>query len=107
MTAETHDQRRCRAHNNRGEPCGLHAILGGTVCQVHGGRAPQVKRAAAERIAEMVDPALNALRKLVDNADSDSVRLSAVKEILDRHMGRAKQSLDLTTGGQPLIKPVP
>lgn len=32
----------------------------------------------------MVDPALVELRKLIARADSDSVRLSAIKDILDR-----------------------
>lgn len=34
-----------------GEQCGAFAIPGGTVCQWHGGRAPQVKAAAARRLA--------------------------------------------------------
>jgi hypothetical protein len=95
MTVDTHDRRRCRAHNRAGEPCGLSPIRGGMVCQVHGGRAPQVKMAAAERIAEMVDPALNALRKLVDEADQDSVRLSAIKDILDRAGYKPREKIDL------------
>ena len=32
----------------------------------------------------MVDPALSRLRALVNSADSDSVSLSAIKDILDR-----------------------
>jgi hypothetical protein len=44
------------AHSSRtGKPCQLNAIIGGTVCHVHGGRAPQVKRKAAERVAELRD----------------------------------------------------
>jgi hypothetical protein len=47
---------KCTAHSSRtGKPCKLNAIIGGTVCQVHGGRAPQVKRKAAERVAELRD----------------------------------------------------
>lgn len=34
-----------------GLPCGRWAINGGTVCPSHGGRAPQVKAAAARRVA--------------------------------------------------------
>jgi len=98
---------RCNGHSARtGEPCKNWPIHGGNVCVTHGGRAPHVKKAAAERIAEMVDPALAALRRLVDEADSDSVRLSAVKEILDRHLGRAKQAVDVTSGGVPLVRVV-
>ena len=32
----------------------------------------------------MVAPALSQLRRLVDNADSDSVKLTAIRDILDR-----------------------
>lgn len=35
-----------------GAGCRRDAIAGGTVCVVHGGRAPQVKAAAARRVAE-------------------------------------------------------
>lgn len=51
---------------------------------MHGGSAPQVKLSARARLETYVDPALTALRNLVDTADSDSVRLSAIKDILDR-----------------------
>lgn len=35
----------------RGDPCGLPAIPGGVVCRLHGGATPQVRRAAAARLA--------------------------------------------------------
>ena len=44
-------KRQCTAKNRRGEPCGRAPIKGATVCYVHGGRAPQVKAAAARRLA--------------------------------------------------------
>jgi hypothetical protein len=59
-------------------------MLGGRVCRIHGGSAIQVKKAASERIAEMVDPALTELRRLVDEADTDAVKLAAIKDVLDR-----------------------
>jgi hypothetical protein len=43
---------RCSAHNSRGKPCGRPPRAGAKVCPSHGGAAPQVKRAAAERRAE-------------------------------------------------------
>src|SRR4051812_24427959 len=76
--------RRCHAHKTNGDECPNWAIRGGTVCHVHGGRAPQVRMAARERLAAMVDPALIELRRLVDAADSDSVKLAAIKDVLDR-----------------------
>jgi hypothetical protein len=41
-------------------------------------------RSAQERLAAMVDPALSALAQLVDAAESDVVRLAAIKDVLDR-----------------------
>jgi hypothetical protein len=49
----------CSAHRSDGQPCRANAIKGGTVCYVHGGAAPQVKRKAAERLAEARDTALD------------------------------------------------
>ena len=43
--------RRCTAKSKRtGKPCTRWAIKGGTVCIMHGGKAPQVKAKAAERL---------------------------------------------------------
>jgi hypothetical protein len=42
----------CSGHRTDGQPCQAWAINGGEVCAVHGGRAPQVKAAAAVRVAE-------------------------------------------------------
>src|SRR5215467_10575732 len=76
---------KCRAHSARtGEPCKNWAIRGGKVCHFHGGAAEHVKFNARLRLDEMVVPALGELRKLIARADSDSVRLSAIKDVLDR-----------------------
>lgn len=50
------DSRRCTATaNSTGERCKNAAIKGGTVCRVHGGSAPQVKKKAQERLDRMAD----------------------------------------------------
>ena len=50
-------KRRCTARAKRtGKRCASSAIHGGTVCVKHGGSAPQVKRKAAERLADLIDP---------------------------------------------------
>jgi hypothetical protein len=75
---------RCAAHTQRGSLCQRWSVLGGRVCQVHGGAAPQVKAAAERRLLAMVEPALVVLRQLLDSADNDSVRMAAIRDILDR-----------------------
>lgn len=46
------EPRRCGARSSRtGEPCRAWAVVGATVCVAHGGAAPQVRRAAARRLA--------------------------------------------------------
>jgi len=40
------DRRQCEADRRDGARCSAPAIPGGTVCRVHGGSAPQVRRAA-------------------------------------------------------------
>lgn len=42
----------CGAKNKKGEPCGLGPVPGATRCGRHGGKAPQVQKKAAERLAE-------------------------------------------------------
>lgn len=50
--------RKCIAHKHTGEPCRRYAIRGGTVCPVHGGTAPQVRRKAAQRLNKLEDQAM-------------------------------------------------
>lgn len=44
---------RCRGHRGDGSRCKRWAIRGGFVCPSHGGRAPQVRRAAERRLVEI------------------------------------------------------
>jgi len=44
----------------------------------------------------MVDPALTALRRLLDEADSDSVRYAAIRDILDRAGYKPKDRVEQT-----------
>ncbi|WP_031171799.1 hypothetical protein [Streptosporangium roseum] len=49
----TRQARRCSATRSRGRgPCNNYAMNGADVCHAHGGRAPQTRRRAAERLAE-------------------------------------------------------
>lgn len=57
----TRPARRCTSPRSRdGQPCTNYAMHGSTVCHAHGGKAPQTRRRAAERLAEQK------ARKLVD-----------------------------------------
>lgn len=78
----------CSGHRADGGQCKRHARNGGTVCDSHGGRAPQVARKAAVRAEVMawgldqptVDPGLTLLQ-LVSMA---SGRLRLVSGLLER-----------------------
>ena len=56
---------RCVAHSRSGERCKRSAIVGGTVCTQHGGKAPQVQAKAAERIKALEEPAIDRLGELL------------------------------------------
>lgn len=78
-------ENQCTAHSSRtGERCRKAALLGSNVCGTHGGRAPQVMAAARMRILAMVNPALHELLRLLQKAETDSVKLQAARDILDR-----------------------
>lgn len=75
----------CRATSKAtGKPCGRTAVPGATVCRYHGGAAPQVKRKAALRLLELVDPAITTLAREMVQADKSSDRQRAANSILDR-----------------------
>lgn len=89
------DARRCSAQSKQsGQRCRRFAIAGGRVCSIHGGKAPQVVRTAAERLAALVDPALAELSRLVRRADSDTIKLAAIKDVLDRAGFKPKERVE-------------
>lgn len=76
--------RPCKGKRSNGEPCRKPAIKGGTVCSTHGGSAPQVRRKAALRLLELVDPAIGTLAREMVQADKSADRQRAANSILDR-----------------------
>lgn len=69
--------RQCTAKSKRtGKRCQRPPILGATVCRMHGGASPQVKRKAAERLADLIDPD-RALREMARLAYSD------IRDVID------------------------
>src|SRR5881394_455729 len=80
---------RCKATNRQGKRCGKPPIFGGTVCRKHGGAAPQVQLAAAERLKALELPAIVRLEELMQQKEFPSVAIAAVKDALDRIRGKA------------------
>lgn len=66
-------------------------MLGQLVCRMHGGMSPQALANAEERLKALVHPAITGLQQLIAKADSDSVRLSAIRDLLDRTGYASKQ----------------
>jgi hypothetical protein len=83
----------CKAKaKTSGVRCKRLPIPGGTVCVMHGGKAPQVQRSARERLAALVDPAIARLGQLV-HAKDERAALAASRDVLDRALGRAPSSV--------------
>ena len=86
------------------QQCKRAAIMGATVCRVHGGSAPQVREAARLRLLELVDPALAAMvREMRRETDSPNrVAVAAARYILDR-AGLAADSAADAPAAQPSV----
>lgn len=80
-----HESKKCRATSKRsGKQCGKWAMPGGFVCEFHGGKAPQVKAKAEQRLREMVDPMISRLHDLAMQTDNLKVASDCVRDALDR-----------------------
>jgi len=97
-----------------GERCPKAPIHGSNVCSTHGGRAPQVKEAAAMRLARLVDPAIE-LAAMVMEIDARRARralrasnktgavpdlklgINVAQDVLDRTGYKGKQELTVTS----------
>lgn len=87
--------RRCTARRVDGEPCRRFAIKGGTVCRTHGGAAPQVVAKAKVRLQNAADLMARELLNLVTGAESEAVKLAAIRDALDRAGVSAKQEVSV------------
>jgi hypothetical protein len=87
---------KCRATNKAGNQCGRYAIPGGMVCNLHGGKAPQVRDKARMRLIAMIEPALQVLSDVMASekaADADKLR--AANSVLDRAGYGRVQTIDV------------
>ncbi len=74
-------------------------MLGQTVCRTHGGASPQAKKAARERLNDLVDPAIASLKKVLEtaiNSEDYGAVVRAANSILDRTGFHSSQSIELT-----------
>lgn len=78
------EARQCTAKSKgSGNRCKRRPIPGGAVCVMHGGKAPQVQMAAAERLKSLQHAAIDALARGLDAKDL-TVQTRTGFGILDR-----------------------
>ncbi|WP_131809596.1 hypothetical protein [Mycolicibacter sinensis] len=89
---------RCTARSSRtGEPCKRPPMLGGNVCYHHGGAAPQVKAKAQRRLEQSCDALVQKLLGMALDGDvPDHVALAAIRDALDRAMGKATTTVEVS-----------
>lgn len=103
MTDLMQQETRCTARRKNGEPCRNWAIHGSNVCRMHGGAAPQVRRAAQVRALMSSDRLMAQLIQIAeDQTQSAKDRLAAIVAVLDRAgIGTRQQvDVDVQVGGQ-------
>lgn len=107
-TLDRPEKRRCKAHSSRtGEPCKLPPLKGMEVCRSHGGAAKQCKRAAQRRIDEAADRMARELLGIAKTAESEAVKLAAVKDALDRAGLSPKHAVELEVSTAPWQEVLP
>ncbi len=87
-----------------GKPCKYPAIPGGTVCRFHGGGAPQVKMKALERLQAFQDTAISRLFALAQDESFPSTSYQAVRDVLDRTMGKPTETVKQEHSGALVIR---
>ena len=98
-------ERRCTSHRKNGDQCRNPAILGATVCRYHGGAAKQVVHAARVRLQNAADKmARELLGMATDPNVSDSVKITAIRDALDRAGLKPVTAVDLDISTRPWEK---
>ncbi len=86
------------ARSSDGLRCRRQAMTGMNVCRRHGGGAPQAQRAARERLAMLVSPAIAKLKSALDAKKNDKhftpqLQIAAARDVLDRNGLKSKDEL--------------
>lgn len=66
---------------------------------MHGGAAPQVKLKAQERLAQYQDKAIDRLIQLMDQTTFPSTAYAAVRDVLDRTLGKPAEQVAVAHSG--------
>lgn len=90
--------RRCVGHKRNGDRCLKAAIKGATVCRTHGGATRHVQRAARVRLENAQDLMAQQLLGVALTAESEAVKLAAIKDVLDRGGLKAPSEVVLSQG---------
>jgi len=86
----------CTATRRDGSPCTNFAVSGATVCRMHGGSAPQVRRAAQVRILMASDLAAAKLIEMMQSLKvADNIKLAAARDLLDRANLAGTQNVEI------------
>lgn len=112
-------KRQCTAiSKGSGERCRRPPIVGGFVCDHHGGRAPQTRAAAKRRMWSFVSPALDAVQRVLQtgppcphcgrsDGERDPVVLRAAQLVLDRTGFHPTLGVEATPSERPYMAWIP
>ena len=94
---------KCTAHSKRtGAPCNNPPIAGLSVCRMHGGATKAAKAAARRRLDGAADRMAKQLLKMaIDENVSDAVKLTAIRDALDRRGLKAPTTVEVEVGTKP------
>lgn len=98
-------RRQCAALSKQsGQRCKRAPIIGGTVCKIHGGGAPQVQESARARLAREIMPSISRLATERDKAPKASDRIRAATSLLDRGGFGPRVTVELDDARSMLIE---
>ncbi|MGE2835132.1 hypothetical protein [Mycobacterium sp. SMC-4] len=95
---------RCTARSKAtGQRCKLPPMLGGNVCRVHGGAAPQTRAKAQRRLQQAADALVQRLLQFALDGDvDDPTALRAIRDALDRAGLTAKTGVEVELVASPI-----